>query len=50
MDVLEAARKLQVPVLRWPGGNFVSSYHWMDGIGTSSLPTAGSSRPNHSFV
>jgi alpha-N-arabinofuranosidase len=32
-DVLEAARALQVPVLRWPGGNFVSGYHWTDGIG-----------------
>ncbi len=32
-DVLEAARGLRVPVLRWPGGNFVSGYHWTDGIG-----------------
>ncbi len=32
-DVLEALRPLRVPVLRWPGGNFVSGYHWQDGIG-----------------
>src|SRR5215207_10690963 len=32
-DVLDAVRSLQVPVLRWPGGNFVSGYHWTDGIG-----------------
>jgi alpha-N-arabinofuranosidase len=32
-DVLEAARKLHVTQLRWPGGNFVSGYHWQDGIG-----------------
>jgi alpha-L-arabinofuranosidase len=32
-DVLAAARGLQVPVLRWPGGNFVSGYHWQDGVG-----------------
>jgi len=32
-DVLEAARGLQVPVLRYPGGNFVSGYHWIDGVG-----------------
>jgi alpha-N-arabinofuranosidase len=32
-DVLEAARKLRMPLLRWPGGNFVSGYHWTDGIG-----------------
>ena len=32
-DVLAAARGLQIPVLRWPGGNFVSGYHWLDGVG-----------------
>lgn len=32
-DVLAAAKQLGVSVLRWPGGNFVSGYHWMDGIG-----------------
>ena len=32
-DVLDAVRPLRVPVLRWPGGNFVSGYHWLDGVG-----------------
>jgi alpha-N-arabinofuranosidase len=32
-DVVEAAKGLRIPVLRWPGGNFVSGYHWTDGIG-----------------
>jgi alpha-L-arabinofuranosidase len=32
-DVIEAIQELKVPVVRWPGGNFVASYHWMDGIG-----------------
>ncbi len=32
-DVLEAAKKLNVTILRWPGGNFSSNYHWRDGIG-----------------
>ena len=32
-DVLEAVRALRVPLLRWPGGNFVSGYHWLDGVG-----------------
>src|SRR6266404_6262204 len=32
-DVLEAARPLAFPILRWPGGNFVSGYHWLDGVG-----------------
>jgi alpha-L-arabinofuranosidase len=32
-DVIDAVRRLRPPVLRWPGGNFVSGYHWTDGIG-----------------
>jgi alpha-N-arabinofuranosidase len=32
-DVMEAVRDLNVSLLRWPGGNFVSGYHWEDGIG-----------------
>ena len=33
LDVIEALKKLKVPVLRWPGGCFADTYHWMDGIG-----------------
>lgn len=32
-DVLEAVRELQVSLTRYPGGNFVSNYHWLDGVG-----------------
>jgi alpha-L-arabinofuranosidase len=32
-DVLDLLRELRIGVLRWPGGNFVSNYHWMDGVG-----------------
>jgi alpha-L-arabinofuranosidase len=32
-DVLSLLRELHMGVLRWPGGNFVSNYHWQDGIG-----------------
>lgn len=32
-DVVEALRKIQVPVIRWPGGCFADEYHWKDGIG-----------------
>ena len=32
-DVLGLLRDLRMGVLRWPGGNFVSNYHWQDGIG-----------------
>lgn len=33
LDVLEALKKLKVPVLRWPGGCFADTYHWKDAIG-----------------
>ncbi|MBZ5488667.1 alpha-N-arabinofuranosidase [Halomonas aquamarina] len=32
-DVLELVRDLHIPAIRYPGGNFVSAYHWEDGIG-----------------
>ena len=32
-DVVEALRRVRVPVLRWPGGCFADEYHWRDGIG-----------------
>ncbi|MGB2669310.1 MAG: alpha-N-arabinofuranosidase [Candidatus Acidiferrum sp.] len=32
-DVLDEIRKLGVPIIRYPGGNFVSGYNWLDGIG-----------------
>lgn len=35
-DVLELIRQLNVPVVRYPGGNFVSGYRWEDGVGDRS--------------
>jgi alpha-N-arabinofuranosidase len=32
-DIVEALRKIKIPVLRWPGGCFADEYHWKDGIG-----------------
>jgi alpha-L-arabinofuranosidase len=32
-DVVAALKKLNIPVLRWPGGCFADEYHWKDGIG-----------------
>jgi len=32
-DVMEEVRELGVPIVRYPGGNFVSGYNWLDGIG-----------------
>jgi alpha-N-arabinofuranosidase len=52
-DVLRKARQWQMPLVRWPGGNFASGYHWKDGIGRRELrPTLrsaawGDLEPNH---
>lgn len=35
-DVLEMIRELNVPIIRYPGGNFVSGYNWEDGTGDKS--------------
>lgn len=32
-DVMELIRELNVPIVRYPGGNFVSGYNWEDGVG-----------------
>jgi len=32
-DVLDLVRELRVPIVRYPGGNFVSGYDWEDGVG-----------------
>lgn len=32
-DVVAALKRLNMPNLRWPGGCFADTYHWMDGIG-----------------
>ncbi len=39
-DVLSEVRTLGVPIVRYPGGNFVSGYDWLDGVGPrTSRPT-----------
>ncbi len=32
-DVSDMIKELQVPIVRYPGGNFVSGYNWEDGVG-----------------
>ena len=39
LDVVEALRELRVPIVRWPGGCFVSAYHWKDGVGPDRQPS-----------
>jgi alpha-N-arabinofuranosidase len=45
-DVVRLLRDSQLPILRWPGGNFVSGYRWEDGVGPAERrPT----RPNYAW-
>ena len=40
MDVIKMINELGVPVVRYPGGNFVSGYNWEDGVGPLELRPA----------
>jgi alpha-N-arabinofuranosidase len=45
-DIVRLLQQSHLPLLRWPGGNFVSSYHWQDGIGpVEKRPT----KPNYAW-
>ena len=33
-DFVQLIKDLHIPVVRWPGGNYVSGYNWEDGIGS----------------
>ena len=33
-DVVQLVRELQVPLIRYPGGNFVSNFFWEDSVGS----------------
>src|SRR6478752_2597960 len=33
LDIIDALKKLKIPVLRWPGGCYADHYHWKDGVG-----------------
>ncbi len=37
-DVMAAVKDLGVTIIRYPGGNFVSNYHWLDGVGPERVP------------
>lgn len=45
-DVVRLLKESKLPLLRWPGGNFVSGYHWEDGIGPLDQRPA---RPNYAW-
>ena len=45
-DIIRLLRESHLPLLRWPGGNFASTYHWQDGVGPmEKRPT----RPNFAW-
>ncbi len=37
-DVIDALKEIKCPIVRWPGGCFVSTYHWLDGVGAERTP------------
>ncbi len=37
-DVIDAMKKIRVPIIRWPGGCFVSSYNWKKAVGPIRTP------------
>src|ERR1700694_1971361 len=40
-DVLDSLKRLALTAMRYPGGNFASGYHWLDGVGPlDQRPTA----------
>ena len=39
-DFIQLIKELKIPVVRWPGGNYVSGYNWEDGIGPKELRPA----------
>jgi len=45
-DVIESLRSLDMPVIRYPGGNFVSTYNWQDGVGPREKRPA---RPDYAW-
>jgi alpha-N-arabinofuranosidase len=36
-DVIDLVKELNVPIIRYPGGNMVSAYNWEDGVGPREL-------------
>ncbi len=37
-DVLDALRRIRTPIIRWPGGCYVSAYDWHAGVGKTRVP------------
>lgn len=37
-DVIDLVKDLHVPIIRYPGGNFVSNFFWEDSVGPNRVP------------
>lgn len=37
-DVIEALKRIKTPIIRWPGGCYVSAYDWKKGVGKKRIP------------
>jgi alpha-N-arabinofuranosidase len=44
-DVVRLTQESHLPILRYPGGNFASGYHWKDGIGPIDERQSTANRP-----
>ena len=49
-DALELSRKVTPSMIRWPGGWFVSDYHWRDGVGPIDERPARFNRSWNAYV
>ena len=47
-DVIAEVKELGVPIMRYPGGNFVSGYNWLDGVGPRAISSLRSTRVSKS--
>lgn len=50
-DVIKMFQELKTPVVRYPGGNFVATYHWYEGVGAKeNRPARQANSAAHSEV
>ncbi len=48
-DVIDLVRELKVPIVRYPGGNFVSGFRWEDSVGPKKSAPPVPSWPGRSL-
>jgi alpha-N-arabinofuranosidase len=48
-DVLSSLKRLNLTAMRYPGGNFASGYHWLDGVGPQARRPVLQDMASHSI-